>query len=153
LSKKLGLINTDGTPADLYKKLRNPKTSKYSMAQAIKTGYNELFERNEYANSLSAAELKGLIVEITGLEQKNQVVKLICQTFETLKKESDFETKPSKEPSEPEEKPDKIKGGKDEYADFGLNLSYTINLVLPKTDDPAVFNAIFRCLRENLLRK
>ena len=34
-----------------------------------------------------------------------------------------------------------------------LGLSYTINLVLPKTDDPAVFNAIFRSLRENLLRK
>ena len=38
-------------------------------------------------------------------------------------------------------------------SDVDLRLSYTINLVLPKTDDPAVFNAIFRSLRENLLRK
>jgi len=153
LAKKIGLINTDGTPSDLYKKLRNPKSAKHSMAKAIKIGYRELFERNEYANNLSTAELKGLVVEITGLEQKNQVVKLTCQTFETLKKEADFEAKPPEEPSEPEDKPDKTKGGKDEYSDFGLNLSYTINLVLPKTDDPAVFNAIFRSLRENLLRK
>ena len=35
---------------------------------------------------------------------------------------------------------------------LGLNLAYTINLVLPKSDDVAVFNAIFRSLRENLLR-
>lgn len=153
LAKKIGLINTDGTPTDLYKKLRNSKTSKHSMAQAIKNGYRELFERNEYAYNLSAEELKGLVVEITGLEQKNQVVKLTCQTFETLKKEADFEAKPSEEPSEPKEKLDETKGKKDEYSDFGLNLSYTINLVLPKTDDPAVFNAIFRSLRENLLRK
>jgi len=153
LSKKIGLINTDGSPTDLYKKLRNSKTSKHSMAKAIKIGYGELFERNEYANNLSAEELKGLIVEITGLEQKNQVVKLTCLTFETLKKEADFEAKPSVEPSEPEEKPDEAEGGKDDYSDLGLNLSYIINLVLPKTDDPAVFNAIFRSLRENLLRK
>jgi len=153
LAKKIGLIKTDGTPTDLYKKLRNSKTSKHSMAQAIKIGYSELFERNEYANNLSTEELKGLIVEITGLEQKNQVIKLTCQTFETLKKEADFEAKPSEEPSEPEDIPDKTKGEKDDYSDFGFNLSYTINLVLPKTDDPAVFNAIFRSLRENLLRK
>ena len=153
LAKKIGLINKDGTPTDLYRKLRNSKTSKHSMAQAIKVGYRELFERNEYVNNLPAEELKGLVVEITGLDQKNQVVKLTCQTFESLKKEADFEAKPSEEPSKPEEKPDETKGGKGDYNDLGLNLSYTINLVLPKTDDPAVFNAIFRSLRENLLRK
>jgi hypothetical protein len=34
----------------------------------------------------------------------------------------------------------------------GLNLSYTINLNLPPTSDIAVFNAIFKSLKENLLR-
>ena len=34
-----------------------------------------------------------------------------------------------------------------------LNLAYSINLVLPKTDDIGVFNAIFKSLRENLLKK
>lgn len=34
---------------------------------------------------------------------------------------------------------------------LGLNLSYTINLNLPATSDQAVFNAIFRSLREHLL--
>jgi hypothetical protein len=153
LAKKIGLLNIDGTPTGLYKKLRNSKTSEHSIAQSIKIGYGELFERNEYANNLSTEDLKGLVVEITGLEQKDAVVKLICQTFNTLKKEADFEAKPPKEPSEPEDKPDKTKREMDEYDDFGLNLSYTINLVLPKTDDPAVFSAIFRSLRENLLRK
>lgn len=94
-----------------------------------------------------------MVVEITGLEQKNQVVKLICQTFETLKKEADFESKPSKESIVVEEKIGDLKDNKKNIEDVGLNLSYTINLVLPKTDDPAVFNAIFHSLRENLLRK
>jgi hypothetical protein len=32
-----------------------------------------------------------------------------------------------------------------------MNLSYTINLNLPPSTDPEVFNAIFRALREHLL--
>ena len=34
---------------------------------------------------------------------------------------------------------------------LGMNLSYTINLNLPATSDIAVFNSIFKSLRENLL--
>ena len=35
---------------------------------------------------------------------------------------------------------------------IGLNLGYNINLNLPATSDPAVFNAIFRALKEHLLQ-
>ncbi len=35
---------------------------------------------------------------------------------------------------------------------LGMNLSYTINLNLPATSDVAVFNAIFKSLKENLLQ-
>ena len=35
---------------------------------------------------------------------------------------------------------------------LGLNLSYTINLNLPATSDVAVFNAIFKSLKENMLK-
>jgi hypothetical protein len=34
---------------------------------------------------------------------------------------------------------------------FGLNVAYTINLNLPETTNPDVFNAIFRALKDNLL--
>ena len=36
---------------------------------------------------------------------------------------------------------------------LGLNLAYTINLNLPATSDIAVFNAIFKSLKENLLKE
>jgi hypothetical protein len=148
LSKKLGLLKSDGIPTDLYKKFRNAGTSTAAMAEALKLGYREIFERNEYASTLKKEEFKGLVVEITGLDSTNKVVKLICQTFETLKKLADFEAKLSKK--EEEEGEEEEKGG---VKEFDLKLSYSINLVLPKTDDPAVFNAIFRSLRDNLLRK
>ncbi|HTG44898.1 MAG TPA: DUF5343 domain-containing protein [Verrucomicrobiae bacterium] len=157
LAKKLNLLNSDGTPTDLYKAFRNPTTAKASIAEAIKAGYRELFDRNEYAGSLSKEELKGLVVQVTGLDAKDQVVGLICRTFEMLRSLADFEQRLSPALSEEtteaagEKEPSSRNGGQDREVD--LRLSYTINLVLPKTDDPAVFNAIFKALREHLLRK
>jgi hypothetical protein len=67
----------------------------------LKHGYRELFERNEFANSMKKEDLKGLIVEITGLEPTNRVLLLICQTFETLNKLADFEGQVPAQPKEP----------------------------------------------------
>lgn len=153
LAKKLGFLNSDGTPSDLYKKFRNDNTSKAAMAEALKIGYREAFERNEYANDLDKDKFKGLVVEITGLDLKNRIVQLICQTFETLKPLANFNVKLSETKVEEKVKKKEETGKTGEVRDFDLNLSYTINLVLPKTDDPAIFNAIFRSLRDNLLSK
>jgi hypothetical protein len=156
LGKKLGLLNSDGTPTELYKRYRNSSTSKVAMAEAIRIGYHEAFDRNENAYSVSREQFKGLVVEITGSEQNNRVVQLTCQTFDALKKLADFDVEaPVDGGSEAaEHQEDRPPAGEASRArdDLGLNLAYTINLVLPKTDDPAVFNAIFRSLRENLLR-
>jgi hypothetical protein len=42
--------------------------------------------------------------------------------------------------------------GRIERLPAGVNLGYTINLHLPATSDIAVFNAIFKSLREHILR-
>lgn len=156
LAKKLSFLNSDGTPTDLYGKFRNDATSGAAMAQALRTGFRELFERNEYASNLNHEEFRGLVVEITGLDSKNRIVLLICQTFETLKTIADFETKISSEPADMPAK-DQLQPTPEDarpaQTDLALNISYMINLVLPKTDDAAVFNAIFRSLRDNLLRR
>src|SRR5689334_1153551 len=78
LAKKLGLLNSDGTPTDLYKRFRNNTTSESAMAEAIKKGFDVVFERNEKANELTREQFKGTVLEITGLDDKNRVVQLIC---------------------------------------------------------------------------
>jgi hypothetical protein len=157
LAKKMGFLGSDGRPTEVYKRFRNAATSKAAMAQALKTGFKEVFERNEYANNLTKDDFKGMVVEITGLESKSRVVQLVCQTFESLKKLADFEASPpvDKGDTRPGEQAKKAGSevGQGPPGDLDLNLSYTFNLVLPKTDDPAVFNAIFKSLRDNLLRK
>lgn len=160
LAKRIGFLESDGRPTDLYKSFRNPAQSKAAMAAALKKGYVQIYERNEYAHDLDKKKLDGLVVEITGLEQGHATVRAIVGTFEALKGFADFnkpELKSAEDLTDKAERKSAIDTKTETSADSGddlrINLAYTFNLVLPKTDDVAVFNAIFKSLRENLLRK
>jgi hypothetical protein len=153
-AKKTGLLNSDGTPSQLYKSFRNPTTSKTSLARAIKNGYSELYSRNEYCHDLDKKAFKGLVMEATGESHDSKVVELIVSTFFKAKSLADFETKSNEAETgeqvvETNRDTDTIDANRKK---INLGLNYTINLVLPKTDDPSVYNAIFQSLRENLMK-
>lgn len=161
LAKRLGLLNEDGSPTDQYKTFRSTNKTKSgaAMASAIKHGYSELYSRNEYVHALDKEDLKGLVIEATGLEPDNAIVTAIINTFDSLRAYANFDADPSdgnEEDDNGDDEPIGDNGFEDNESDvvpFQMGLNYTINLVLPKTDDVAVFNAIFKSLRENLLRK
>jgi uncharacterized protein DUF5343 len=156
LAKKIGFLKSDGTPTELYTQFRNTRSSKAAMAAGLRIGYSELFERNEYAYNLDREHLRGLVLEITGLESDSSVVDKVCLTFEKLKALADFEaageSNVDTENNDESMAPASAVAVETKVASLPIGLTYTINLVLPKTDDPAVFNAIFKSLRDNLLR-
>jgi hypothetical protein len=151
LAKRMGLLNSDGTPTALYHRIKNRRQSGAALAEAIRIGYPELFRRNQYAHKLSGDDLEGLVMEVTGLSGDAQQVRSIAKTFQALVEAADFdgEGKVPDEPAEPATPPARVATG-DQAPD--LRFSYTIYLNLPNTSDIAVFNAIFKSLRENLLR-
>lgn len=176
LAKRIGLLNTDGTPTELYHRFRNPAQSEQAMAEAIKIGYPELYRRNEYAHVLEKEKLTGLVVEATGLETGSKTLRAIVATFEALKAFANFDLGPSSGDGDARElngdKPQPGHAGpqatpaSDDEGSPGMSLStiasgqtqangitmaYSINLNLPDTSDQAVFNAIFKALREHLL--
>jgi len=152
--KKIGLVNSDGTPTDLYKQFRNPATGGAAIAAAIKNGYKKLSVVNEYFYDLNDKELQALIVEVTGSESGSSVVRLAFSTLKALKAFANFEATQtpdetaSETPSSPATRADAASVPK--VGSRELNFSYTINLNLPATSDQAVFNAIFRSLKEHL---
>jgi hypothetical protein len=163
VAKRLGLLTSDGTPTDLYRKFRNPSTSGAAMADAMRRGYAKLFDRNEYAHKLDSRGLQGLIMEETGLDSDSKTLGTIVSTFNALKSFADFDSEPS---ILAEGEPDEESGPRDEDNGKGqqkqqrppqngmpLGLSYAIYLNLPATENIAVFNAIFKSLRENLLKQ
>ncbi|MEK6284284.1 MAG: DUF5343 domain-containing protein [Acidobacteriota bacterium] len=155
LLKKLGLIGTDGTPTQRYHRYRNPDYSRIALGEGIREAYANLYSVNEYAHDLDDNKLKNLIVEVTGRKKDDKVVQLTFSTFKVLRDRADFEaTAPSSESDrediaavEPRMAENSRHGG-----GIGLNLGYTINLNLPATTDIKVFDAIFKSLREHLLR-
>lgn len=166
--KRLGFANADGSPSDLYIKLRNKTTAGGALAKAIRTAYSPLYEHNEYVHNLSDDELRDLIIQVTGAAENARAVDLTLKCFSLLKEQATFEdgaeeTEEEHSEGTQTEKPQTTSVAPvtvppvyQEHATgpkkFGMNLSYTINLNLPPSTDIAVFNAIFKSLKENLLK-
>jgi hypothetical protein len=159
--KKIGFVNADGTPSDVYKRFRNSSSTGAAAAEALKIGYGPLYKRNEYMHQLSDDKLRGLIIEETGQSDESSVVSLTLACIKAIKKFADWtvpnshekpdvlnETQIAKPLADAPQPPPPPTSGR-----VGLALSYTINLNLPATSDAAVFNAIFKSLKENLLRE
>lgn len=162
-AKKCKLLGEDGTPTQLYKDFRNPIYRGVSMASALRKGYEELYVRNEYAHDLSKSDFTKLVTDTTGLAHDNATVKAIVNSFFNAKEFADFESNLKNEDSVPENGVTKESKSEVDTAEstqkttrkkqIDLGINYTINLVLPKTDDPAIYNAIFKSLKENLLNE
>lgn len=152
--KKIGLVAGDGTPTKIYEHFRNSsKTiSGGAAAEAVKHGYKPLYEVNEYAHDLSDKDLRGLIIQVTGLDEDNRVIELAFSTFKKLKAFADFEAEEAGEAKKDAGDSEKDTARK-RAKERGFNISYTINLNLPPTTNAEVFNAIFKSLKENLLRE
>lgn len=149
--KKIGLVASDGTPTELYKQFRNPATGGAAIAKAILHGYGELSRANEYFYKLNEKDLNSLIVQVTGLSADDRVITLIASTLKALKAYANFDTQPAAEPEAAEPEHPTSTNMSNGATSLGLNLAYTINLNLPATSDQAVFNAIFKSLKEHLL--
>ena len=154
--KRTGFLASDGSPTSLYGRFRNQAQRGAAAAEALRRGYARLYEINEYTHDLTPAELKGLVVQTTGLEESSSTFKAIIGSFNALKAFADFGAE-AEQPATDEQAPS-LPGEEIPPVDIGsagvtpISLGYTINLHLPATSDIAVFNAIFKSLRDHLLR-
>ncbi|WP_157615829.1 DUF5343 domain-containing protein [Rhizobacter sp. Root404] len=167
--KKIGFVASDGTPTDIYKSFRNPSKGGAAAAAAVLNGYRPLAQVNETFYKLQDQELRNLIFQVTGAASDNSAAKLTFSTLKVLLSYAQFDGTPVADaprtdeaesleglrqivnPTRPHDGPQESGESKSVATRVGLNLSYTINLNLPATSDVAVFNAIFRSLKEHLL--
>lgn len=160
LLKRMGFLASDGSPTQRYDRFRNAETQGVAVAEGMRAAFSELFERNEYVYELSRDKILSLVVETTGAAKSDRSAKAVVGTFATLYKLADFEAEPTEPveqeeaersaPAPPTEARAIAKTTTAENVDF--KVSYTINLNLPETTNPDVFNAIFRSLKEHLLK-
>lgn len=163
LLKRMGFLGSDGAPTELYDQFRNPETQGAAVATGMRRAFGELYDRNEYVHDLSREKLTGLVVEVTGSAKDERSTKAIVGTFSALNDLADFEadgpemttTSIQDDGSEPlvPIQPQAASSSPPSVDSVDLRVGYTINLNLPETSDPAVFDAIFSSLNKHLLKR
>jgi len=139
--------------------------AKQTLAEGIRESYADLFAVNTKANDFTAQEAKNKLRTLYAGKKTDLVIGLIAKTFRALCDYADFSANshPRKEQRTPEEgdapAPVKREQQQRQPADEATppaakikvsGLQYHINIVLPDSRDQAVFDAIFKSLREHL---
>jgi Family of unknown function (DUF5343) len=159
LLKRLGFIDAANVPTQAYKDFRDESLSGAVMAERLRDAYKALFSANEYAYKLGKKELQAKLKSLLGAAEDDANLQYVAGTFLELSKLAKWDgvsPRSKKEPPEAVEERDgegERQPGLEAPLNRRLGLSYTINLNLPATTEIEVFNAIFKSLRENLLRE
>lgn len=163
--KDLGFLNRDGTPQQRYFDFLDRSRSNLVLADGIRDAYADLFAVNTKANEFTVQDAKNKLRTLYSGKKTDLVIGNIAKTFRALCDCADFsgtpqtrqESRPSEDPAEeiavdrdstPRHQHDESLPPSGKIRVSGLQ--YHINIVLPETRDQAVFDAIFKSLRDHL---
>ena len=152
--KKLHFISGDGSPTPLYSKFKTDGGRSQAAYEGLRNGFAELFKRNEYVHTADENAVKDIIVEVTGLRKTDPIVRIIYGSFDAVRGFITSEISHSSAPTDAESNIETklVRQVESTRESVGIGISYQINIVLPETENIAVFNSIFKSFRENLLR-
>lgn len=148
--KTIGLLDGASVPTEAYKRIRNPAQARLVIANIVRTAYKPLYDINEYIHEKTRSDLIGVIAQATGWEHDNQKTTAAAGSFEALRAMASFDG--TEEPEEEKSTPSlPAPQEQTSFSNRRLNIGYTINLNLPETTNPEVFDAIFASLKRNIL--
>lgn len=160
LFKSLGLLDESGTPTERYYKFLDQGIYKEVLAEGIMEAYEDLFNVNINAQTLSTDEVKNKLKTITQGQKTDKVISLMANTFCALCSFADWDVKSkkgkTKEMIVEENKKNKEEKVAEEKITTSskkekLELHYDIQIHLPETRDEAVYDAIFSSMKKHLL--
>jgi len=167
LFKALGLITESGEPTERYFQFLDQSESGKVLAQGIREAYEDLFRINVEAHRLEENDVKNKLRTLTRGEKSDNVVGLMAKTFVALCYLADW-SKPATTGTEvattqrASELPEQAQiaaafhgptiTGRTPLAPAGggPSLHYNIQIHLPASRDSAVYDAIFKSLKEHL---
>lgn len=148
--KRLGFLSADGTPTQRYNDYRHATRGDMALAFGLREGWKDLFLSDERAFERTQPQLTELFKSTTG--KNEEIAKDMAATFRALAAKADWTSGPAVEnvdeappPSEGSPAGPTLEGAR------VVRLHHDIHLHLPPTSDVAVFTAIFRALRDELL--
>jgi hypothetical protein len=164
LLKSLRFIDDQGKPTTRYFEFLDQTQSNKIMAEAVREAYDDLFQVNTNAQKLSKQEVVNKFKTLSQGSIGESVLDKMAMTFTALVKQSDFEQSSSRPVRAHVEGPGEVtpvpapessvepKPRRDQGASIGFGgLHYNIQIILPESRDPKVYDALFRSLHEHLL--
>lgn len=157
--KALGFLDDAGVPTSRYHRYLDQTQSALVLAEGIREAYEDLFRVNRNAHEMAQADVKNKLKTLSEGAYTDRVLTQMAGTFTTLVKSADFSKPPIADggtDSESAPSPDQDLPAQPSAAPSQLNtappfasLAYNLNIHLPESRDPAVYNAIFKALREH----
>jgi len=164
--KDLGFLNRDGAPQQRYFDFLDRSQSKQAVAAGIRDAFSDLFALHIRANELTVEDVKNKLRTLYAGKKTDVVIDRIARTFTALCEYADFSSPATKvtgasaapeaaKPTEPVPSVENSLTSSDKQRPVHgripvSGLQYHINIVLPDTRDQAVYEAIFKSLREHL---
>lgn len=156
LLKKLGFLDASGIPTQRYRTYRSKAEAPFVLAEGIRELYSELFSINENIHKESKETIKGAIARVSEAEER--YVSLMTNTFVALCSFASFSARERPDESRPEMATPPTETNNAAmppisaipHAPHKLAFRYNIEIHLPATTEIAVYNAIFKSLKEHL---
>lgn len=155
--KDLGFIDDKGIPKERYYQFLDQTHSGTVLAEGIREAWADLFAININAHQMTKNAFVGKLKTLSQGQLTDRVMDQHYMTFSALVKNADFTShagKPAKPKTETEKEKVKEKTKVDTAEEVGAKIGglvYNIQIVLPDSRDPAVYDALFRSLKEHLL--
>jgi hypothetical protein len=173
--KALGFLDDSGRPKQRYFEFLDQTQSERVLAEGVREAYADLFRVNIKANDLSKTEVVNKLKTLSQGQLSESVLDKMAMTFTALVKLADFSQTPKTDADALDDSVQKSAIGKSapilppppdssqstdgheshpdlrrKHAQLG-GLVYAIEIHLPESRDPAVYDALFRSLKEHLL--
>lgn len=165
--KTLGFLSEDGVPTQRYFEYLDQTQSERVMAEGVMEGYSDLFDLNVNAHKMSRAELKNKMRTISQGKLKDAVLDKMAMTFTAFSKKADFDAAKAAagDSASPSPPGDIQPSGDDDRESSTVDhpslppsgsglaidgLVYNIQIQLPESRDPKVYDALFQSLARHL---
>lgn len=168
--KALGFLSSSGVPTTRYFEFLDQTQSARVLADGVREAYSDLFELNTNANEMSNAEVKNKLKTLTQGAYSEAVISKMALTFLAVVGQADF-TAPRPTPqAQPESREEGTREtpAREEPPEDGAGprtpsllpalsslggLVYNIQIQLPESRDPVVYDALFRSLKTHLFNE
>jgi hypothetical protein len=160
--RELGFLDSNNVPTKRYYEYLDKEAAPRVLAEGLREMFSDLFAIKKDAYKMNSDDAYNKLRTLYAGTKKDNLIKLIAKTFAGLCELADFESskpevikKPEKEKEE--EQVQENTESKDRQSNDSVHkriklqgLQYHINIVLPETRDQAVYDAIFKSLRDHL---